>query len=161
MGCMGHHVLAFNAAFLLTPAIVNCIISRIKPCTQHDRMCKAILLLLCASIAFSSSLREAGVGLGVKPDVAGSSASPVEAPLEEAPVPSEPPTESTHSEELPQGEEAGRLRAAHLSPRGRSRSKHEYLVEQLYASGVRIAHRIVHSQSEHHFRNGCGAPLRC
>jgi hypothetical protein len=140
---------------------VNFIISRVRHCAKHDIVCKAILLLLSASIAFGGSLREAGVGLGAQAGAEGRSASPVEVPLEEVPVPSEPPSESTHSEELPTGEEASRFRAAHPSPRRRSLSTPEYSVEQLYASGVRIARRTVHSQFEHRFRNGCGAPLRC
>jgi len=158
---MGHHVLAFNAVFLLTPAIVNCIISRTKPCTQHDMVCKAILLLLCASIAFSSSLRAAGIGLGVKPGVEGSSASPVEAPLEEAPVPSESPLEPPKPEELPKGEEANRCSAARLPQKRRPPPVPECILEQAYASQAVVARRSVHSQFEHRFRNGCGAPLRC
>jgi hypothetical protein len=136
-------------------------ISRIRYCAKHDITCKAILLLLCASIVLSGSLRAAGVGLGVEASLEGSSASPIEAPLEEVPVPSESPLEPPKPEELPKGEEANRCSAARLFKKRRPHPIPECLLEQAYASQVVVARRSVHSQFEHRFRNGCGAPLRC
>ncbi len=121
---------------------------------------KAILLLGCASITFGGCLRavlpKSTVGMVNAPG-----AQPLERPVEELPSHSEPPVESEHIPELPEGEGCTSFSCGYSSNKLRKELPHHRRCQHRTAMSLCLVKRGFLVQFEHRFRNGCGAALRC
>ncbi len=154
-------VLKFSGCDTDFRSLMKPVSPKVKSLFHYEIAVKAVLVLVCVSVALGSVLRGVGAGVGALVGVDSCYALPTEMPIEEVPPQQESPVEAPNSAELPKGEEAAEFSATRLSKRHRHLSSRECRVEQLYARNIHLARRMASAQFEHCFRNGCGAFLRC
>ena len=126
-----------------------------------DIAVRAMLLSVCISIAFGSTIRFALPAVAPVFALVGADFSPTSIPAEEVPVQEEVPAENQGSTGLPK---------EHVAPCGanepkrskRYRDRSEQVgVSVLISAAARFERRSADRSFEHSFRNGFGAPLRC
>ena len=120
---------------------------------------RAILFVICISIAFGGAMRTLAISTLPGLRLVGYEAFRALQPVEEAPLHEEVPSESPSPSELPEE-----------SPSLAAEQRHaKRFRDSSCASGLRtfssrvsfLANRTAGSSSEHRLLNGCGAHLRC